>query len=135
MVVKDRASGMTHQEMEKRLLPLGRRASGSERGESVRGNRGRGAKDLIAFGDVVFESIKDQRLSMLKLTARGGYELFADRRAEPADRDRLGIMRGNGTAVTVYCGRRYGFRGMTHCDTPSVKISSFGTSWQTPYVR
>lgn len=104
VVVKDRASGMTHQEMEKRLLPLGRRASGSERGESVRGNRGRGAKDLIAFGDVVFESIKDQRLSMLKLTARGGYELFADRSAEPADRDRLGIMRGNGTAVTVYCG-------------------------------
>ena len=104
VVVKDRAGGMTRRDMKDKLLPLGRRASGSERGEAVRGNRGRGAKDLIAFGDVLFESISNGRLSTLKLTARGGYELFDDRGAAPADRDRLGIKRGNGTVVTVSCG-------------------------------
>jgi len=102
VVVRDRAAGMTRQEMHDKLLPIGGRASGSETGKAVRGNRGRGAKDLVAFGAVLFESIKDSRYSHLKLFQSGDY-ILDDREATADDRERLGIPRGNGTQVTVAC--------------------------------
>ena len=102
VVVRDRAAGMTRKEMHDKLLPIGGRASGSEAGEAVRGNRGRGAKDLVAFGAVLFESIKDGRYSYLRLFQSGDYELD-DRESTADDRERLGIPRGSGTQVTVDC--------------------------------
>ena len=44
--VLDHACGIPLDEMENRLATIGGRTSGHERGARVRGNRGRGAKDL-----------------------------------------------------------------------------------------
>src|SRR5262245_17707939 len=52
VTVRDRATGMTAATMKERLGRLGGRSSGFESGESRRGNLGRGAKDLAAFGDL-----------------------------------------------------------------------------------
>lgn len=50
VITRDRASGMRSDRMEEAILRLGGRTSGFERGQNVRGNLGRGAKDLAAFG-------------------------------------------------------------------------------------
>ena len=104
VVVSDRAGGMSFQEMHGQLLPIGGRASGLKEGRDVRGNRGRGAKDLVAFGEVEFTSIKDGRISSVRLRQTGEYEFSRqDDKPRPEDRSHLGIRRGNGTVVTVYC--------------------------------
>jgi hypothetical protein len=102
VVVKDRATGMSQAEMVSRLVELGGRASGFESGAAVRGNLGRGAKDLPAFGPVLYESIKDGEYAALRLLSNGDFEaLPRGRGVTAADRERLGVLRGNGTMVTV----------------------------------
>ena len=54
--VRDRARGMTRAEIEERLGTLGGRTSGFEAGERRRGLLGRGAKDVVHFGPVAWES-------------------------------------------------------------------------------
>jgi hypothetical protein len=100
VVVRDRASGMSAETMEQRLTRLGGRTSGFESGHDRRGNLGRGAKDLAAFGDVTFSSICDDRLSRLILRANSTWEL-TERDATSYDRAELGVNRGNGTVVEV----------------------------------
>ncbi len=102
VIVRDRATGMSRNELETRLTSLGGRSSGFERGLAVRGNRGRGAKDLVAFGPVEFETIKDHKFTFLRLKPDGSYDIsHRSRTATPEDRERLGITRGNGTVVSV----------------------------------
>lgn len=101
VVVRDRATGMRANSLVKKITMLGGRSSGFERGEDRRGNLGRGAKDLAAFGDVVFASVAGGNYSELVLRRTGDWELTADRKAENVDREDLGIPRGNGTVVTV----------------------------------
>lgn len=102
VVVRDRATGMRQAEMETRIVELGGRTSGFEEGRAVRGNQGRGAKDVTAFGPVLFESIRDDEYAALRLQPTGEYEEPPRRRqATPEDRKRLGIQRGNGTVVTI----------------------------------
>jgi len=101
IIVRDRAKGMRSSFMEEALIKLGGRTSGFESGMPVRGNRGRGAKDLAAFGEVVFESICDDRYSKLVLEPTGDYRLDAERRASQSDRERLSIPRNNGTVVAL----------------------------------
>lgn len=55
VIVRDRAHGMSTHDLRERIIRLAQRTSGFETGKSVRGNQGRGAKDLAAFGTVVFE--------------------------------------------------------------------------------
>lgn len=98
--VKDRASGMNQADMLQKIIVLGARTSGFESGAPVRGNRGRGAKDLVAFGPVRFESVKDSRVTELHLEQNGTYQVD-ERGCTDADRSSLGIPRGNGTVVTV----------------------------------
>lgn len=100
VVVRDRATGMSHREMRERLATLARRTSGFELGKAVRGNRGRGAKDLVAFGRVTFESIKDDSCARFTLAPTGAWELSEPKRCSAAERDRLGLPH-NGTVVTV----------------------------------
>jgi len=102
VVVRDRASGMSQEELKTRITRLGERSSGFERGLDVRGNRGRGAKDLVAFGPVEFETIKDNLHSYLRLEQDGSYQI-SHRPRHPTEQDRegLGVKRGNGTVVTV----------------------------------
>jgi len=102
VIVRDRATGMTQAELVTNIVELGGRASGFEHGKAVRGNLGRGAKDLPAFGPTYFESIKDDQYAALLLKPTGDYEVLArPHRATRIERDRLGIPRGNGTVVTV----------------------------------
>ena len=103
VVVSDRAGGMSFKEMHDRLLPIGGRSSGLNEGQPVRGNRGRGAKDLVAFGQVEFTSIKDGRISSVRLRQTGEYEFTRqDDKPTQEKRDQLGIRRGNGTVVAVF---------------------------------
>jgi hypothetical protein len=99
VTARDRATGM--QDMVTKVTRLGGRTSGFEAGEARRGNLGRGAKDLAAFGDVTFASIHDGAYSELLLRADGTWELRERRGATHEDRASLGIRRGNGTVVTI----------------------------------
>lgn len=103
VVTRDRAKGMSAKRMKEAIEGLGGRTSGFELGRDVRGNLGRGAKDLAAFGRVEFESICDGRYTRMILEETGETRL-TDRAAEKLDRERLHITRGNGTVVTVYVG-------------------------------
>lgn len=100
-IVRDRATGMNADRMVENITKLGGRSSGFEQGADRRGNLGRGAKDLAAFGDVTFASIASGKYAELVLKRTGDWQLIADRKAEPEDRERLGIPRGNGTVVTL----------------------------------
>jgi hypothetical protein len=104
VTIRDRARGMRTQEMEEKIAKIGGRTSGFERGESVRGNLGRGAKDLAAFGEVTFRSIRDDRRSQLILSQTGHYELYDEVRVTEEDRLELGISRGSGTVVSINVG-------------------------------
>jgi hypothetical protein len=105
--VKDRASGMAQAELVAKIVRLAERSSGFESGRAVRGNLGRGAKDVSAFGPTTYESIKDDQYSYLKLLPSGKYEAQErSRKATREDRARLGIPRGNGTAVTILVSQR-----------------------------
>ena len=54
--IRDRADGMTRAEIRERLGTLGGRTSGFEDGAQRRGLFGRGAKDVVHFGPVSWES-------------------------------------------------------------------------------
>ncbi|MGA2876295.1 MAG: hypothetical protein ABSE82_12245, partial [Nitrososphaerales archaeon] len=101
VIVRDRAKGMRKERMTHAIGDIGMRTSGFESGQSVRGNLGRGAKDLAAFGPVTFESICDDFLSIMTLEADGSFDDIVERKVQTTDRERLGIPRGSGTVVTV----------------------------------
>lgn len=73
IIVKDRAGGMTLAELEDRLGKMGRRTSGFETGAERRGLFGRGAKDVVHFGPVRWESVKGKRRSYLQLLYEGRF--------------------------------------------------------------
>lgn len=100
VISRDRAKGMTAARMKSAITQLGGRTSGFEGGERVRGNLGRGAKDLAAFGIVTFESICDGYCAKLTLNPTGQWDLDRERTARQDDRDRLHIPK-NGTVVTI----------------------------------
>ena len=101
VIVRDRAKGMRMKKMETALGGLGEQTSGFERGENVRGNLGRGAKDLAAFGQVCFESISEGYYAKMVLEPDGSYEEPMELKATGTIRQELGISRGSGTVVTV----------------------------------
>ncbi len=73
IVVRDRAGGMSEQELEQRLGTMGRRTSGFETGAERRGLLGRGAKDIVHFGPARWESAKDGKCSYLELLYEGRF--------------------------------------------------------------
>jgi hypothetical protein len=107
LIVKDRARGMRASEMKEKIGGLGGRTSGFESGQDVRGNLGRGAKDLAAFGPVLFESISDGYYSKMLLEQDGTYDDPLEHKAMQPDRQRIGVPRGNGTKVTVTVGANF----------------------------
>jgi hypothetical protein len=100
VIVRDRAAGMTAEDMKEKILKVGGRTSGFERGRRRRGFHGRGAKDLTEFGPVTFESIKDDQYAICVLRQSLKYTLDSQK-ADDETRQRLRIRRGNGTVVTV----------------------------------
>ena len=101
--VRDKASGMNMREMYEKLGELGERTSGFERGKARRGVHGRGARDVAWFGTVHFESIKDDEYNHLIIppSLRCHFVEPYQRRATQEIRKELGILRGNGTVVTI----------------------------------
>src|SRR3990172_4881070 len=83
VMVKDRAGGMTLQEMQERLGKEAGRTSGFEGELPVRGLLGRGAKDCAAFGRVTWESVTVGEAARWELSPSGRYKGF--RRKLPKD--------------------------------------------------
>lgn len=107
VIVRDRAAGMTVEDMKNRLCKVGGQTSGFERGAAVRGLLGRGAKDVAAFGSVTFDSIKDDMYCRCRLTNRGQYEIFKTVPATNEIRQDLQLPSGSGTVVTVDVGPQF----------------------------
>jgi hypothetical protein len=102
VTVSDRAGGISLADAERKLVTAGERTSGHESGERKRGNRGRGAKDLAAFGGVKFESVCGDGALVLAADKNGKFIEFQSMKASDDIRKSLGIMK-NGTRVTITC--------------------------------
>jgi len=75
IAVRDRATGLNREEMEKNFIQLGGDRSGFADGEEVRGLFSRGSKDTAWFGETVFEGIKSGEYTRLTLFADGTGEV------------------------------------------------------------
>jgi len=108
VVVKDRSSGMSAEELNEKIGQVGARTSGYEKGKTRRGLFGRGAKDVAIFGNTHFESIKDEAYSHFVITPswKTWFEAINEKPTKEI-RERLGIPRGNGTAVTIEAQNSY----------------------------
>jgi hypothetical protein len=108
VIVKDRATGMSGEDMYHKLGILGRRTSGFEKGKARRGLHGRGARDVAAFGTVHFESIKDGEYSHLTILPSLKCR-FQSRVKRVGDdlREKLHIPKGCGTVVTIEVASRF----------------------------
>ena len=109
IIVRDRAVGMSRQELFEKMGGLGGRTSGFEEGKSRRGLHGRGAKDVAAFGTVHFECIKDGEYNHLKIPPSLQCQFMNAKpiKANEQLRKKLGIRNGNGTVVTIEVNSRF----------------------------
>ncbi|MEX0775326.1 MAG: hypothetical protein WD042_06380 [Phycisphaeraceae bacterium] len=101
--VRDFASGLTHDEMNRKIGRVGnRRDSGLPAGAVVRGTNSRGAKDVAALGPVTYESIgPDGRYARCGITPKGEFQEWPDGPASGLVREPMGIRKGTGTVVTI----------------------------------
>lgn len=109
VIVRDKAGGMSREEMYHNLGTLGRRTSGFEKGKARRGLHGRGARDVVFFGEVHFESIKDDEYNHLIIppSLKCSFTEPRSKKATEEIRKKLGIPRGNGTVVTIKVESRF----------------------------
>lgn len=102
--VCDRAEGMTLVTMRDKLGEVGNRYS--KKGD--RGFMGRGAKDCTELGDMIVESIKDEKYYKCELTSKSKFVAREDGRSVDKEiRGQLGIERGNGTVVSLEIDSRH----------------------------
>lgn len=102
LTVRDKAKGLTPDQMIEAFTMLGAETSGFSEGEEVRGLFGRGSKDTCVFGKTVFESIKDGTYSNLEINPDQTWQLD-DRSATPDDYSRLGYKQGtSGLMATMH---------------------------------
>jgi hypothetical protein len=95
--VRDRAEGMTLDEMRKKIKKVGDFTSGGGRGFM-----GRGAKDCAALGQVTFESVKDNYYHKCEVLPSMEFVPYSPSgKATDEIRKKLGIPRGNGTVVSI----------------------------------
>jgi len=92
VLVKDRAGGMTVQEMNQKILRYG--AFGAS--EKARGFMGRGAKDIVALGIAAFESIKDGKVHCVQISPEFDAKVMKSIRATQKDYEEFGIKPGKG---------------------------------------
>ncbi|HAB53464.1 MAG TPA: hypothetical protein DCE80_15045 [Ignavibacteriales bacterium] len=98
VVVRDKAEGMTLQEMVEIFGDVGTRRSKS----GDRGFMGRGSKDCTALGGMTVESIKDDKYYKCELTAKPQLIPEIDNKSATEEiRKRLGIEKENGTVITL----------------------------------
>lgn len=97
--VHDRAEGMTLDDMIAKLGNVGTRTSDA----GDRGFMARGAKDCTELGEMIIESIKDEQFYSCKLTQKPELiPIEKGRKVKDKDRENLGIIRGNGTCVSLF---------------------------------
>jgi hypothetical protein len=107
IAVRDRAEGFSPAKIRDGIEAMGERTSGAEHGALVRGNRGRGLKDLLHFGTVSVRSIHNGGYNEIEFDAKG-VERSPQRGATPKDRTEIGVKpNGNGTEVRVHVSGRY----------------------------
>lgn len=92
IVVKDRAGGMSRDEMQEKILKYG----GFQAAKESRGFMGRGAKDIVALGKARFESIKNGTISCVELDSEFRKDVKKSAKAVKADYDNLGIRPNKG---------------------------------------
>lgn len=98
IIVRDRAEGMTLDEMRKKIKKVG---DFTNRNNS-RGFMGRGAKDCAVLGKVTFESVKDDYYHKCEVLSSMDFVPYLPSiKATDEIRRELGIHRGNGTVVTI----------------------------------
>ncbi len=104
--IKDRAEGMSREEIEHKILRMGERTSGFEEGYARRGLHGRGAKDVVALGNTHFQSVKNIEYTHLVIKQSLDYD-FPDykKKIKQDERIKLPISKGNGTIVTIEINR------------------------------
>lgn len=113
LIVRDRAEGMTLQVMAMKLLNVGDRSS--EEGD--RGFMARGAKDCSELGNVIFESIVDDKYYKATITSDADFIALKDGDSVNQDlRKSLHIEKGNGTVVTIEFTRHRLPRPSSICD-------------------
>ena len=97
LCIRDKAQGMTNDEMEQKIKKVGDRTSGDQ----ARGFMGRGLKDCHVLGNITVESIKDDCYYKCKITKHSEYCSFPRSRATKKRRRELDLLEGNGTLVTI----------------------------------
>jgi hypothetical protein len=107
--VRDFATGMSSNDMDKKVGVYADATSGFKEGELVRGLWGRGLKDSVfGLGHGAIQSIHDDSFNSCSLLIRSGkamYEREPSRAASRAIRKQLGINSGNGTIVEIIVSR------------------------------
>ena len=103
ILVKDRAEGMTLAEMREKIKGIGKKTSG----DKDRGFMGRGAKECAVLGKAVFESIKDNRYYKCEFNSNLEFIPYEPpEKPKQEIREKLGILRGNGTMVSLEISRQ-----------------------------
>lgn len=102
--VIDFATGMSKDELEK-ALEFGGETSGFEIGRSVRGLFGKGLKEvIICLGEGEIYTIKDNKLSAVKMWFEKGITLYSDieeLNASEDIREEIGLKNSSGTVVKI----------------------------------
>lgn len=101
--VLDKAEGMSMEDMITKLKRVGGNTSGflKTKGRGVRGIMGRGSRECVIFGKVIFQSIKNNLYSELEIKKPASFIAVDNRVAIDVDRFNLNIARVNGTLVTI----------------------------------
>ncbi len=96
--IRDRAEGMNIGEMINKFGNVGKKTSNL----GDRGFMARGAKDCTELGEMTVESIKGGKFYSCKLTKKPELiPLEVGRKVKKEDREQMGILRGNGTTVSL----------------------------------
>lgn len=101
--VSDQAEGMGLEEMVNKLKRVGGITSQflETKGKKTRGLMGRGSKECVIFGNLIFKSIKDDIFSEVHLKKPAIFVPVTEREVNALDRLRLDIPNGNGTVVIL----------------------------------
>lgn len=103
--IVDFAEGMSQDKLKEGVKFAEEKASGFEKGKSVRGLLGRGLKEsIVALGKGEIFTIKNNKLNAAKIWLERGkpyWSLASEETASSETREKLGITEGNGTVVKI----------------------------------
>jgi len=104
IVVRDRAGGMSLDEMKRKILKYGAFSADKQ----TRGYMGRGAKDIVALGRAIFQSIKDGQVHRIELAGDFRRKIMKSVEASPEDYSEHGVRPGKGgMQVTLEVNKRH----------------------------